>query len=111
MRLLSLPRISLRSLTQGIFPSYISANQLSTKTGIFVSGSKKTPDLQLFSSDPHEKLVCLIESGHVHIGFAIRASSLSLPLALCRPDGSCGLQFACVALLENDAWSPIEEPT
>ena len=105
MKLLLLPRISLPSLTQGTFLFYINVNQLSITTGPFVSGSplpRKKPDLHLFSSDPQEELAILIESGHVHMGCAIRALSLSLPLELCRPDGSCGLQFACVALLEND---------
>ena len=109
MKLLLLPRISLPSLTQGTFLFYINVNQLSITTGPFVSGSplpRKKPDLHLSFSDPHEELASLIESGQVHMGCAIRASSLSLPLALCRPDGSCGLQFACDTLLESAGWSP-----
>jgi len=45
-----------------------------------------------------------VETGQIHLGCAVRISSLSLPVNLCRPDGSCGLQLACVALLEPDPW-------
>eukprot|EP01042_Synura_sphagnicola_P001035 gene1035-biopygen1112 len=112
MKLPSPPRISHRSLILGISPLLHQRQPIvyqDEDLRLWFSPSKKTPDLHLFSSDPHEELVTLIESGQVHMGCAVRASSLSLPLALCRPDGSCVLQFACVALLEHDAWCPSED--
>ena len=71
---------------------------------LWFSPTKRSDDIHLVSSAPQTELAHLVETGQIHLGCAVRASSLALPVNLCRPDGSCGLQLACVALLEQDPW-------
>jgi len=71
---------------------------------LWFSPTRRSEDIHLLSSAPQEELAHLVETGQIHLGCAVRISSLSLPVNLCRPDGSCGLQLACVALLEPDPW-------
>ena len=73
---------------------------------LWFSPTRKSEDIHLLSSCPVEELDHIVESTPMYLGCAVRTSSLSLPVELCRPDGSCGLQFACVVLLEPESWHP-----
>ena len=71
---------------------------------LWFSPTRRSEDIHLSTSAPQEELAHLVETGQTYLGCAVRISSLSLPVNLCRPDGSCGLQLACLALLEPDSW-------
>ena len=73
---------------------------------LWFSPTRKSEDIHLLSSCPVDELAHIVESTPMYLGCAVRTSSLSLPVELCRPDGSCGLQFACVVLLEHESWHP-----
>ena len=56
---------------------------------------------QRFALGDVTSLATQVLSGHFRVSCSIRASPL-LNSATCRPDGSCGLQMAClIALLDN----------
>ena len=56
---------------------------------------------QRFALGDVTSLAAQVLSGHIPVSCSIRASFL-LNSATCRPDGSCGLQMAClIALLDN----------
>ena len=64
---------------------------------LWFSPTRRSEDIHLSTSAPQEELAHLVETGQTYLGCAVRISSLSLPVNLCRPDGSCGLQLACLA--------------
>ena len=58
---------------------------------------------QRFALGDVTSLAAQVLSDHISVSCSIRASPL-LNSATCRPDGSCGLQMAClIALLDNSA--------
>jgi len=51
-------------------------------------------------------LTDLVLSGAIPVSCALKVSRSTLNTSACRPDGSCGLQMACLARLLGDAPTP-----
>ena len=74
---------------------------------VWLFPSKTLQDLSLPSDALEDSLWQLVYDGSISVGCAVHVPPSSIPTQICRPDGSCGLQFAALALCEaSTTWRP-----
>ena len=74
---------------------------------VWLFPSKTLQDLSLPSDTLEDATWQLVHDGTICVGCAVHVPPSSIPTQICRPDGSCGLQFAALARCEaTTTWRP-----